>query len=233
MNSARDDLPLRVSLRELRLVVERIVMLLGVPKGNWVAVREVIVAAEALGLGGLAFLDERPPGGWGSPVITSEEEHRLTVTGTGIPAPFAAPALVDLAIATMCEYGKAEVRVSGLTDAGLLAAVEPTGAQFGAELRVGRVDERTQVLEAAPAAEEIPIRSLAAMAGGEHLVDVALHGLGVAAPLWWRLYHRSNEALTVDTPTSRTHAGAALVTADGQSGGAVDADPDYMTEALS
>ena len=41
---------LRVSLRETRLIVERLVMLLGVPKGSWGAVREVLVASGTVAL---------------------------------------------------------------------------------------------------------------------------------------------------------------------------------------
>ncbi|MFF5989290.1 hypothetical protein [Prauserella flavalba] len=220
---------LRVSLRETRLVTERIVMLLGVPKGAWAAVREVVVAAEALGLEGLAFLDGRAPGGWDALEITAEDGPRIAVAAPGVPAPFAVPALLDLAVATVAEHGSATLTVTGLTDPGLLLAAAPLGARLGARVRVTGAGE-IRVLEATKATAAVPAGSRAAMAGGEHLLEAALHGLTVPAPMWWRLYHRSNEALTIDTPLSRNHAGAALLTG-GE--GLTETDPDYVAEAAS
>ncbi|PWV80430.1 hypothetical protein SAMN05421630_109307 [Prauserella marina] len=220
---------LRVSLRETRLVTERIVMLLGVPKGAWPAVREAVVAAEALGLEGLAFLDGRAPGGWVTPEITGEDGPLITVAAPGAPAPFALPALLDLAVATLAEHGTAVVTVTGLTDTALLRAAGPLGARLGAHVRVSGT-EGAPVLETSGSTTAIPAGSRAAMAGGEHLLEAALHGLAVPAALWWRLYHRSNEALTEDTPLSRNHAGAALLTG-GE--GLTETDPDYVAEAAS
>ncbi|RBM12527.1 hypothetical protein DI005_32380 [Prauserella sp. PE36] len=220
---------LRVSLRETRLVTERIVMLLGVPKGAWAAVREAVVADESLGLEGLAFLDGRAPGGWATPEITGEDGPRISVAARGIPAPFAVPALLDLAVATVSEHDAATVTVTDLADAELLRAAEPLGARLGARVRVSGTGG-VRVLAATKATAAVPAGSRAAMAGGEHLLDAALHGLTVPAALWWRLYHRSNEALTVDTPLSRNHAGAALLTG-GE--GLTETDPDYVAEAAS
>ncbi|MBK1782733.1 hypothetical protein [Prauserella cavernicola] len=218
---------MRLSLRETRLVTERIVMLLGVPKGSWAAVREVVVAAEAAGLGGLAFLDRCPADAWDKPTITGESGPRITVAAQDVPAPFAVPALLDLAIATATEHGEAEIRVSGLTEAGLLPAVSSLAARFGAEVNV-ETEAGLHVLRARP--KETAEGSRAAMAGGAHLLDAALHGIVVSAELWWRLYHRSNDALTVDTPLSRNHAGAALLSGDA---GLTETDPDYVAEAAS
>ncbi|TCP45061.1 hypothetical protein EV191_11727 [Tamaricihabitans halophyticus] len=218
---------LQVSLRETRLVTERIVMLLGVAKGSWAAVREAVVAAEAIGLGGLRFLDRCEPGCWGTPALTKEDGAALTVTANGIPAPFAAPALVDLALATSGEYGRAELTVHGLRDAELLPVMEPLGGRLGANIQV-RATPEGQRVHASQATNTVHPDSLAAMAGGQHLRKPAIHGLTVPAELWWRLYHRSNEALTADTPLSRNHAGAALLT-DGA--GLTETDPDYVAEA--
>jgi hypothetical protein len=235
VNDGHVEQSLRVSLRETRLIVERLVMLLGVPKGSWAAVREVIVGGEALGLGALAFLDEQVPGAPARMEITQDAGRTLVVTAAGVPAPFAAPALLDLAVATMCEHGAAEVLVVGSTHNALLEALEPAGHLIGADVRVRPVDVHTVALECVPAGAAVPPGSLAALAGGEHLVDAALHGIAVPAPLWWRLYHRSNDALTVDTPISRGHAGAAPAFVEGEAGDRrpEDADPDYVIGAAS
>jgi hypothetical protein len=46
---------------------------------------------------------------------------------------------------------------------------------------------------------------------------------------WWALYHRSNEALTPDSPLSRRHAGASVLSEDGQILHDADDDLDMVT----
>ncbi|MEO3803590.1 hypothetical protein [Nonomuraea sp. B1E8] len=207
---------LTVSLRETRVMTERLLLLLGVPKGAVPAVREMIVDAEALGLGGLAFLDSAQAAAtsWRAPALTAASGGRVTVEAHGMPAPYAAPALLDLGVALQREHGRAEIEVGGVRSAHLLLVLPHAALPYGAGVDVtcGDGAPRLTVGERAPAADPVP----------RHLARAVRRGLEVDAALWWRLYHRSNDALTEDTPVSRRHAGATLDPDD------QNADVDYV-----
>ncbi|WP_336204021.1 hypothetical protein [Nonomuraea sp. LPB2021202275-12-8] len=202
---------LTVSLRETRVLAERMLLLLGVPKGMVPSVREVIVEAEALGLGGLDFLDSGPARSWLPPSL----HDRTVVEAHGMPAPYVTPALIDLGVALLHEHGTAKLTLHGVSAPHLLAVLPHAARPYGAAIEVGG-DDRTPVITVThgPVADGLP----------EHLARAVHEGLTVEAALWWRLYHRSNDALTEDTPISRSHAGATLDTA----GAEPDADIDYM-----
>jgi hypothetical protein len=196
------EAPLTVSLRETRVLVERILLLLGVPKGAVPAVRDLLVEAEALGLGALAFLDSGVPAGtWTAPALVSDDDGRAVIDAHGSPAPYVTPALLDLGVALLREHGRARIEVRGLSAAQLLPALPHAAAAYGAQAEVTYgAGAPVLTVEDAADADRAP----------EHL-DRAVHdGMRVDAGLWWRLYHRSNDALTEDTPLSRRHAGATL-----------------------
>ncbi|MCG5218738.1 hypothetical protein [Streptosporangium sp. KLBMP 9127] len=208
---------LTVSLRETRVLAERTLLLLGVPKGVVPAVRDALVEAEALGLGALGFLDAaagRPPR-WLPPSLHGE----TVVEAHGLPAPYVTPALLDLGVALLHEHGAAELTVRGVSAPHLLAVLPHAARPYGAAIEVRDGDGAHVVtVRHGEAADDLP----------GHLARAVREGLTVEAELWWRLYHRSNDALTEDTPISRRHAGATL-----EPGGAdPDADVDYVAVNL-
>ncbi|MFC4117680.1 hypothetical protein [Nonomuraea zeae] len=204
---------LTVSLRETRVLVERILLLLGVPKGAVPAVRDLLVEAEALGLGALAFLDSRAhPDSWRAAELASNDASndasnaggRAVIEAHGMPAPYVAPALLDLGVALLREHGRARIEVRGLSAPQLLPVLPHAAAAYGARVEVS-FGAGAPVL-----AVEDAVGDAVADGSSGHLARAVHEGMRVDAGLWWRLYHRSNDALTEDTPVSRRHAGATL-----------------------
>ncbi|MGW4798035.1 hypothetical protein ACWEPC_37015 [Nonomuraea sp. NPDC004297] len=189
---------LTVSLRETRVLTERLLLLLDVPKGAVPAIRDLVVQAEALELGGLAFLDTATP--WHPPTLVTEQAGHAVVEGHGTPAPYLAPTLLDLGVALLREHGRAEIEVRGTRVPHLLLVLPHAATPYHvhAEVTCGNGPPRISLTESATT--KTPA----------HLTRALHEGIDVDAALWWRLYHRSNDALTEDTPLSRRHAGATL-----------------------
>ncbi|GAA5051710.1 hypothetical protein HNP84_006399 [Thermocatellispora tengchongensis] len=209
---------LTVSLRETRVLAERNLLLLGVPKGAVPAVRDLVVEAEALGLGGLAFLDAaRDLPGWRPPAL-DEASSPVVVEAHGVPAPYVAPALLDLGMALLRERGGARIEVRDVAVPHLLLALPYAAQPYGGAVTVtlGTGAPRIEVAErhGPPACP--------------HIERTVHEGLEVEASLWWRLYHRSTGALTEDTPLSRRHAGATL----DPDAADPDTDLDYLAVTL-
>ncbi|MEV0618317.1 hypothetical protein AB0I81_33675 [Nonomuraea sp. NPDC050404] len=191
---------LTVSLRETRVLVERVLLLLGVPKGAVPAVRDLLVEAETLGLGALAFLDSRTRANWQAADLASDDDGRAVVEAHGMPAPYVAPALLDLGVALLREHGRARIEVRGLSAPHFLPVLPHAAAAYGARVEV----------TFGAGAPVLTVEDAVADGGSAHLARAVHDGMRVEAGLWWRLYHRSNDALTEDTPVSRRHAGATI-----------------------
>ncbi|PSK97699.1 hypothetical protein CLV63_10792 [Murinocardiopsis flavida] len=216
---------LRVSVRELKLTAERHLMLHGVPKGVRPAVRDLVADAEALGLGALEWLDRPPRDGWRPP--RRRAPGGAAVDAGGVPSLFVAPLLLDLVIAAADRDGGAVLDVTGAPDPALLGALVPAAHRYGARLEAAVTGPDSARLRHLGAAAPTAADRAAAPHGGRHLTAAVHGGFDVDAALWWRLYHRSNDALTEDTPLSRGHAGALPAPGSGAPA-ASGTDPDYV-----
>lgn len=214
-----------VSIRELKVLIERNLMLLGVPKGAWNAVRDFVVDLEALGLGGLSALDRAGEDGtaWAPAPVPAPGGDRLVIDATGIHAMFLGPFVADLAHAVASRGLAVEVR--NATRADLLAALPH---QSRRHLR------RDLCAEQVPGASGAWRVRVPAAAGdrsgypcGDHLDSVVSCGHRVEPDLWWRLYHRSGLALAEETPESLRDAGAMIVTGSGTLTKDGEIDVDY------
>ena len=205
---------MRVSLREMRMVFERLVQVARVPEGMVASVRDCALYSSALGLGGsdrlLANLE----------LIRSPDLSRIGLTGEtsldagGLHAWLVAELAVDLAVASRRAGGSGEVRISNLSCVEELGVASAFSVRHGFAARSeGRSSGDATLTLNAATTEQAGL-----------LDSIRRDGLPVAADLWWRLYHASAAALAPDSVSSRRHAGPIIVTEDGRVIGRQDDD---------
>ena len=216
---------LEISLREARLITDRLLMQTGMPSGSIAAVREAVIASEALGAGGFVrFLALHPTMvATTSEPLTLEEAPGapLVVNAAGQHAWLIAQTLVDLLIAEAAGGASNVLVVKGVAEADELRVVQSLGARLGAEITVAPADkEATLTLKMRTPPPKDKTDAL--------LWRVIRSGLPVDATLWWSLYNRSLAALAPDTIVSRRHAGANVVDDSGKVlGRMTDDDTDF------
>jgi hypothetical protein len=205
---------MRVSLREIRMVFERLVQVVCVPEGMVASVRDCGLYSAALGLGGFEGLESnlaRIDGADLSRMILKED---AVLDAGGLHAWLVAEFAVDLAVASVRTGGAGRVQIRSVQ------ALHELGVAAGFAARHGfaaEVDGR--------AGAQATLSLRAATTSEAALLDrIRREGLPVAADLWWRLYHASAAALAPDTVSSRRHAGPIIVTDDGKVIGRQDDD---------
>lgn len=203
--------PIVISLREARLVVERILLLSPVPPGLAPDVRETVLISQMLGLGGFSALLEHyaelTPAA--APTLEGTELHCQ-----GAHAWLVAPAIADLAVEAAFAGG-GTLHVTGVRAPAELPTVTGLASRHGAQLRLDGV-----AITALPATVA-PTSRMDALTW-----RMVRNGFPVLGSLWWRLYHLSNEALSPDLLVSRRHAGHMVVREDGTVIGRRDIDDD-------
>lgn len=205
---------MQISLRESRMVLERLMQVARVPEGLVASLRDCALYSAALGLGGFPALTHNLK------LIRDAGPLRLTLSDEctldagGVHAWFAADVVVDLAVAaTRCGSERAlhVVNVIEPAELGVVAALSHAHG-FVASIASQSSDKTAIRLRPARADEQSP------------LDRVRREGLQVSSRLWWELFHRSAAALAVDTVTSRRHAGPIIVADDGRVVGRQDDD---------
>ena len=204
---------MRVSLRETRMVLERLVQVARVPEGMVPSLRDCALYSAALGLGGFDELLQNLE------LIKTPDLSRLsigddcTLDAGGLHSWLIAEMAVDLATASRRGGGEGRVRISNVLRLKELGVAAGFAARhdFAAAVESG----------ASHATLAVHPRSGSDVA----LIDeIRRNGLPVAADLWWRLYHASAAALAPDTVSSRRHAGPIIITEDGKVIGRQDDD---------
>jgi hypothetical protein len=235
----------RVTLlpREIRLVVERLLLLTPLPVGFIPAIRDVVLYSAIAGLGGLPLMLDRMEALKSAASralrVAEPEPGRFEVACGGQHAWVALPSLLDLAAEGVALHGSAVVTVTEVTDPEELLAAAGLGRRQGI-LAFGAIGA-AQV--AAPCAEGVapgwlrearasatlfaaPARDPAPGLADPLLARALREGMTVPAELWWRAHHLSNTALAPDTVESRRHAGPVIVMPDGRVVGRSDNDDD-------
>jgi hypothetical protein len=210
---------MRVSPREYRLVVERLLQLAGLDRGVVVPLREHVLDAELATGTTLRYLLENedriagaaPPGP--APAVVDDE-----VDAGGAPALLLAPVALD----TARRLGR--VTVSSAHGVGQLAGLRLGAARNGIRLDVDIRGEHAHISQVGTV--EASQISAELLAGGAERLAASTSGIALDEQLWWSAYRRSNLALSVDTRISRRHAGATIVEPDGTVRGAVDDEID-------
>lgn len=208
--------------REVRLVVERILLLTRLPAGAVPSVRDAVLYSAAAGLGGLPLLQSSfetlracDPAAIG---LDEPAPGRLVLRGGGQHAWVVLPVLLDALAEAAERRGEATVEIAEVVDAEELRAAAALAPRWGLAVRA-----EAGALSAVP------------QPGAE---DSVLHralreGIPVEPALWWTLHHLSNASLSPDTPESRRHAGPVIVEADGQIIGRTDHDDDTDLSLLT
>jgi hypothetical protein len=229
--------------REIRLVVERLLLLTPLPFGFVPAVRDVVLYSAIAGLGGLPLmldrLEDLKRADPRALRVAEPEPGRFEVGCGGQHAWVALPSLLDLAAEGVALHGSAVVTVTEVRDPQELLAAAGLGRRQGM-LAFGAIGN-AQV--AGPCADGVApgwLRNARASATlfaapmkepATDLVDPLLaralrEGMAVPAALWWQAHHLSNTALAPDTVESRRHAGPIVVMPDGTVVGRKDNDDD-------
>lgn len=211
---------MHLSVREVRMIVERILLSLGLPEGFVPAVRDCILYSQADGLGGLAMLKRdverlrnadpavmRATVGKSGPVLDAAQQH----------AWMAAPSLLDLALTRFRTGGDGVSAAENVFEAPELALLHGLAGRFGARIELSTADNRTNV------------RVIDDGLAGADVVMARLLADGTPVPraLWEELYALSHDALTPDSIESRRHAGPVMVDAQGRVHGRDDDDTDF------
>lgn len=206
---------LTISLREARLILERLVQAGGCPPGLLIAAREAALAAALSAPDGFERLEDwlaefrrsapaaiaPPPRGAGA-VIACGGQHAF----------YCAQAVLDLAV-------DADRRGEGV-----VVAVDIGAPSAFAGTRV-LAEAHRMIATLTPEAGGVRIDLSPAPADAPTRLDLMRRdGAPVPAATWWRLYEASKDALAPDSFESRRHAGTVRVEADGTLVGRNDED---------
>lgn len=202
-----------VSLREMRMVFERLLQVTRVESGLVPALRDCALYSAALGLGGFARLPEILE------AIVKADPGALALDGLAIDcggqhAWLAADAAIEIATEDLRTGGPGIVTVRNAADMGELRIAEALAQRFGLTATV-TIGAEASTIAVSPATDPSQIATLD---------TIRREGVAVDAALWWSLYHRSAEALAPDSYLSRRHAGPIIVEADGKVIGRQDED---------
>ncbi|BCH28997.1 hypothetical protein MesoLjLc_09270 [Mesorhizobium sp. L-8-10] len=216
--------PMNATLRESRMVLERLVQWKGVEPGMIFSVMDCGVYSAALGPSGcedlerqIALLASSPS----APISIIEAGDAIRIDAGGRHAWLIAEPALDLAIDEYRRKGAGAVTV--------VNAVEP------AELRiVAAIAEKHELSATATAGDDgsVRIEVGARDPSRQTVLDrIRRQGIPVRRDLWFHLFHLSSNALAEDTVISRTHTGAFMIKPDGTVVG--EHDEEFAHEDIS
>jgi hypothetical protein len=205
---------MRVSLRETRMVLERLVQIARVPEGMVPSLRDCALYSAALGLGGFGEVIQNLD------LIREADFSRLAVKqdcaldAGELHAWLVAEIAVDLAVASKRTGGSGEVQIRRALRPVELGVAAGFAIRHGFAALIENGANHATILKLRPAAAT----------DATLLDEIRRNGLPVDAELWWRLFHASSAALAPDTVSSRRHAGPIIITDDGRIVGRQDDD---------
>lgn len=207
---------LTITLRESRLILERLVQAAGAPPGMLIAMRDCAFYSAVLAGPGFAAISGqlellRECGV--KPLRVLREQPELVVDCDGQHAWQVADALTDLAVDLFRRTG------IGTIIAHNVVACEELRVVAGLAERMNL--SASAIMDGDSARVSVAARSSTAPSV---LDQVRNKGVTVEAAVWWSLYHASHDALAPDSFESRRHAGTIRVEADGRIIGRNDED---------
>ncbi|MBS4047895.1 MAG: hypothetical protein KG075_16245 [Alphaproteobacteria bacterium] len=246
--------PMMLSLRETRMMVDRILLQSRIVSGSQQAVRNVILGAEAVGLPALQRLDDAfesivisiNPANL-SLVQSSEDGAFLSLDAGGEHAWGIGVAVLELGVDAARNLGSAVVSVRNVREPAMLAGLVALAWGYevdlqvttGTDMAVARnvagnvvVEPEWRHAEADCGYAVLSLcnrRRLDAAGRPDSAQDpvmrrILAEGFPSNRGLWERLYTRALGALTPDTVSSRRHAGTVMVDASGKVIGRPDDD---------
>ncbi len=200
---------MHVSLRECRMVLERMILIERLDGGLVPALRDCALYS-AMYHGGFDHIRgqiERLKTGLAAAPTLGETPDGLTVDCGGRHAWTVADTLLDLAVDQYRQGLPSTVKFCNVAQADQLAVIPYLAERYRVAVTVD-TDSLTVTGDLVPKA----------------LDHIRRHGLPVERAAWWRLFHRANEALAPDSLESRRHAGPIMVDAEGRIIGRADED---------
>lgn len=214
MNALHSPHTLNVSLRECRLVLERLMQVIGTPPGMVPALRDCALYSAALELGGFNALQQHLHSLENSvPAPLVQDPLHGVIDCAGQHAWRVADSLLDLLADDFQRHGSAHLIASDVHAPEELQVIQALGERYGLHVTVSTTAQGI-ALDAQPRAAGAPAT----------LQRVRAQGLNVDQQLWWTLFNRANEALAPDSFESRRHAGSIMVDAEGRLVGRPDED---------
>lgn len=207
---------LQVSLRECRLVFERLMQVIRMEPGMVPALRDCALYSAALDLGGFAELQRHLQllEQSGLRALSLDNQNGIKrVDCAGQHAWMVADTLLDVLADDLTRQGEARLRVVNLQEPGELQVIQALAERYGLSIEITTGTEGLSLTAQNRANRASSLLDL-----------IRLNGLKVDAALWWRLFHHANEALAPDSFESRRHAGSIMVDAQGQLIGRPDED---------
>jgi hypothetical protein len=209
-----------LSVRETRMIVERILLTLNLPAGFVPAVGNCILYSQALLRGGLAHLQETMntiAAARLSEIRLIDDRSGLVLDGGGNHAWLVMHDALDLALAEHRLGGKGALEITNVSAGSELFVIEGLAERHRAR---AKIQATTSGAHVGIVADRLP--------GEDAVMWRALRdGFAVSSELWRSLYERSGEALTPDSIESRRHAGPVMVDAQGRVHGRDDDDTDF------
>jgi hypothetical protein len=206
---------MQLAVREVRMIVERILLAARVPQGFIPDVRDAVMYSHAMGLGGLSLFQQRFVTTPSLPLASMMVDGD-TLDGGGNLAWMAAPSAIDFVVASHRTNGGA-LTVRNVSDIAELKLLEGFAGRYGALAHVTVKDTDTAT-----------VRVTADGNAHDAILEQALAtGMPVPRALWQELYAFSHKALAKDSPLSRRHAGPVMVDAEGRVHGRDDDDSDF------
>jgi hypothetical protein len=230
--TAHDEILL--SVRETRLIVERILLLTDLPRGSVTAVREAILACEGQRLGALAHLRDdfdsiramQP-----ARVFFFEADGKAELDAKGEHAWAIMPSLVELVV-EQCRRpvagqaagrGTASLAVHDVRMPAMLAALTPLALRHQVSLGITITDDGA-LIRASDRSTGTNAITMSSNDLDPFLSRMLREGFRTPRQLWSDLYHLSNQSLTPDSVVSRRHAGPIIVDENGRIIGRTDDD---------
>ncbi|MGF6834300.1 hypothetical protein QF015_002482 [Paenarthrobacter sp. TE4293] len=190
-----------MSVRECRLILERLLVASGATAGEVPAARDALLAAEVHGLGLLQMIHKHPLSLPTEPVGYDETGPIVVVDGAGRLSALLIPALRDIIL----ERRTVDITVANVSAPELLQALDSVPELDSSQVRVSVQAPGAVTVSASPADEATVAARLAART--RRIADAQVNGLPVPGVVWLELYQRSNAALLGESAETRSHAG--------------------------
>jgi hypothetical protein len=200
--------PMQASLREIRMVIERLAQWKGVEPGMIFSVTDCGLYSAALGLSGFFGLEaqlEKIAACAGARPDVQDHDGLILVDANGAHAWLIAEAALDLAIASYRRGQGGRVMVVNVTERAELAVVSAI-AQKHELSATARMDD----------GDAVHITVTVSADRRSVLDQVRRAGVEVRRDLWFHLFKLSSNALAEDTVISRTHTGTFVIYPDGR-----------------
>jgi hypothetical protein len=206
------------------MVVERLCQAVGVKDGILRSVTDCGVFSAALGVSGFAEVErhlETLRNAEPSKMSATERNGIIQFDAGGQHSWVIAEFALDLLVAAYRVSGAREILIGNVIEPDEMQVLHALAQKHGLDAYVERqADGRVVARLVDRAPDELTV-----------LDKIVREGVAVSRELWFRLFHRSHDALAPDTVLSRTHTGSIIVKPDGTIIG--KEDPEFIDMDLS